>query len=308
MKKAFYKVLDFIKKIVGKVFALIFPESTPAPEGEPYCTLEGMWRKVFYYSGMILAGLVGYFIIHYVCMDILEMTPVTIELENSENMTFKFFESGTYSLSKLEWVIFLITFLSIALTPIIRFFPFAALFIDTLYCISVGYNTSFMYWGVAQQDMRVAAFTLIISILLCVIPYVMFKNHKIQLPQHFSKIVYILFWTLVMGSSIFRVLSFIPGVSVVARFLYDIYNAPGAGEIFLLIRIVIYFLFLFMCLERLLEFVRNKTPKKFEWTMTFHLMYTITILINYCISFVMTHTDVIMLGIKMMIDKELPIE
>ena len=279
-----------------KIWLLIFPDPDPVGEGEAACSVKGMRKKVIFYAGMILAGIVGYFLIHYLSVYVFKLPSETVEFTTDDSYA-RFFHSGTYTLSSLEAIIYLITFQSVTLTPVIRFIPKGSLIVDILYCVSVGYNTAFMYWGVAQSDSRIAWLTLYISIVLCAVPYLLFKIKKIKLSPVFSKIVYVLFWVLVMGSSIFRILSFIPGIGKIAVFFYKLYNIPGAGEFLLVVRIIIYFLFIFMCLDNVIKFVHRKAPAKYEWIMTFHLMYTITILVNYCMLFVMAHTDAIMNGI-----------
>ncbi len=286
-------MIERIKKFVNRIVLLILPVPEPVPEGEKCCTIKGMRRKVVFYGCMILAGIIGYFAIHEISIHVLNMDTITINLREGGEYS-KFYQGGTYSLTAIEWIIFLVTFLSIAVTPVIRFIPWGTVFIDTLYCVSVGYNTAFMYWGVAQSNMHVALITLYLSLSLCLIPYLLFKFHIIKLPPFFSKIVYVLFWVLVMGGSIFRILCFIPGVNYVAVFFYDLYNLPGAGEVLLIFRIIIYFLFIFLSLDNLIKFVKRRASVKYEWTMTFHLIYTITILVNYCLLFVLAHVDELM--------------
>lgn len=293
MKQRIVNVINKIKKLVNTIIGWVFPDPDPVPEGEACCTYRGMWKKVLFYTGMIVAGLIGYFVIHNVTVNWLEMPIITVNL-TTNNEYAKFFQNGTYDLSVIEWIIFLVTFLSITITPVLRFIPKGTVFIDTLYCISVGYNTSFMYWSVAQDNPNVASTTFYVSAVLCLIPYVLFKFFRIKLPAAFNKIVYVLFWVLVMGSTICRILMFIPGISYVAVFFYNLYNLPGAGEFLLFVRIVIYFLFIFICLNNVIDYVRRRAPVKYEWTITFHLVYTITILINYCLLFVMAHLDTIM--------------
>ena len=183
------------------------------------------------------------------------------------------------------------------MTPIIRYLPVGSNIISTIYFVSVGYNTSFTYWGVLQKDIRIAVLALVISLSLCAIPYILFRYKRITLPKHFSDIAYALYWIIVMGGTICGILSFIPGIGKIAQFFYQIYSAPGAGKFLLVGRIVIYCLFLFICLERLLNFTNKKAPVKYEWIVTFHLMYTVTIMCNWIITFVMINEEDIMKGL-----------
>ena len=59
-------------------------------------------------------------------------------------------------MTAIEWVVFIITTISIAVTPIIRYLPFGSNYIATVYFVSVGYNTAFAYWGIFQKDIRIA--------------------------------------------------------------------------------------------------------------------------------------------------------
>lgn len=296
VRSLYKKVYNFIKKIVDWALETFFPNPAPAPEGEPYCTSKGMWRKVWFYSGMILAGLIGYFVLRFLLMDVFHFDLITFDLDRGDTFS-KFFQSGTYSMTWLEWVIFLITSISITVTPIIRYLPFGSNYIATVYFISVGYNTSFAYWGIVQKDIRIAFLVLFASLTLCMIPYLLFKYKKIKLPKYFSNIVYVLYWVLVMGGTVFGILSVIPGIGEIAEFFYSLYTLPGAGPFLLFARVVIYFLFIFLCLERLVSFLREKAPVKNEWIVTFHLMYTVTILINCVITYVLLESDDIINGL-----------
>lgn len=292
------KIYKFIERIVNWGMNLVFPEPTPVPEGEPYCTGKGMAKKALYYGIMIVAGLLGYLVLHYLLVYVLDLPTVTIDLESRKEYA-TFFENGTYSLTAIEWMIFFITFLSVSLTPILRYLPWGAVyFFDGLYCVSVGYNTAFMYLEVAKEDMRTAVLTLIISGVLCTIPYLFFRIKKVKLPKAFTNTVYALYWIIVMGAAILRVLCFIPVLGDVASFFLNLYNLPGAGEFLLFGRVIIYFLFMFLWLERMLDFVTIKAPKKYEWTMTFHLVYSATIMINYCFIFIAANTDEVVKVLK----------
>ena len=295
-KTALGNVYKWIKKVIKKAMDIFMPDPQPAAEGEAYCTTDGMWRKTFFHGGMIFVGLLGYFIVHYIFVSVLRLGTVTIELAGGGEFS-TFSASGSYSLSWVEWLIYLITSLSISLTPAIRYIPFGQRFIDTLYCISVGYNTSFAYWSAAQKDIRIAIVTLLISLVLCAIPYILFKYKHLVLPPVFAKIVYAAFWVLIMGGTIFGTLSSFPGIGPIADFFYRLYNLPGAGEFLLVTRIIIYFLFIFLCLDKILSYTNNKVPKEFEWVASFNLIYTITLLINWCLTYVIMHIEEIVDGI-----------
>ncbi len=295
IKRAYNSVYKFIKRIVDWALDTFFPNPEPAPEGEPYCTTKGMWKKVIFYSVMIVAGIVGYFVLRVLLMVVFRFDTISFDLESGDTFS-KFFQSGTYSMTWVEWIIFLVTNFSIAVTPIIRYLPFGSNYIATVYFVSVGYNTSFAYWGVIQKDIRIAFLVFIISLSLCIIPYLLFRYKRIKLPKHFSNVVYVCYWVVVMGGTVFGILTFIPGIGAVAQFFYQLYNMPGAGEFLLAARIIIYFFFIFLCLERLIDFINKKAPIKHEWIVTFHLMYTVTIMTNWCITYVMINEDDIMNG------------
>ena len=293
------KSAHIIRVIADKIIEIFFPEPHRASDGEAYCTYRGMAKKMALYVIMLVLGHVGYFVLHYIFLDLLGVPTQTLSLSN--DFKTKFFEEGTYTLTYIEWMIFFITTLSVSLTPILRYLPRGAVFFDTLYCISVGYNTSFMYRTIVEKDSRVAIFTVLITVFLCFIPYYLFRYRKIKLPSSFADIVNVLFWIIVMGSGILGVLCAIPVINVVAEWLLSIYNLPVVGEFLLIGRVIIYFLFLFTCMENIIIFTRKKAPIKYEWMMTFHLMYTITIMMNYCIYFVMAHTDDIEVAIKLIL-------
>lgn len=294
--RAFMKIYLFIKKIVDWALDTFFPDAEPAPVGEPYCTIKGMWKKVWFYTLMVIVGLVGYFVLRYILMDVLGFDTITIKLNRGDEYS-KMFQSGVFTMTALEGVIFMVTTLSIAVTPIIRYLPVGSNIISTIYFISVGYNTSFTLWGIVQKDVRIAVLVLVISLSLVAIPYILFKYKRITLPKHFSDFAYALYWIIVMGGTVCSLLSFIPGIGKVAQFFYQIYTAPGASEFLLVGRIIIYCLFIFICLDRLLSFANKKAPVKYEWIVTFHLMYTVTIMCNWIISFVMLNEEDIMNGL-----------
>lgn len=295
IKRAYKSVYNFIKRIVDWALDTFFPNPKPALEGEPYCTTKGMWKKVLFYTVMIVAGIAGYFVLRFLLMNVFHFDTITFDLERGDTYS-KFFQSGVYNMTAIEWVVFIITTISIAVTPIIRYLPFGSNYIATVYFVSVGYNTAFAYWGIFQKDIRIAFLVFIISLSLCAIPYILFKYKRIKLPKHFSDVVYVCYWVLVMGGTIFGFLSFIPGIGAIAEFFYELYKLPGAGEFLLVARIIIYFFFIFLCLERLLDFINKKAPKKNEWIVSFHLMYTVTIMINWCITYVLLNANDIMSG------------
>lgn len=294
--RTFMKIYLFIKKIVDWALDTFFPDAEPAPVGEPYCTIKGMWRKVWFYTLMVVVGLVGYFVLRYILMDVLKFETITFDLNRGDAFS-RIFQSGKFSMTPVEWIIFMVTNVSIAVTPIIRYLPVGSNIISTVYFVSVGYNTSFTYWGVIQKDSRIAILVLVISLALCAIPYILFKYFKINLPKHFSDFAYALYWIIVMGGTVCGILSFIPGIGKLAQFFYQIYSSPGAGEFLLVGRIIIYCLFIFICLDRLLDFAKKKAPIKHEWIVTFHLMYTVTIMCNWIITFVMINEEDIMNGL-----------
>ena len=70
IKRAYKSVYNFIKRIVDWALDTFFPNPKPALEGEPYCTTKGMWKKVLFYTVMIVAGIVGYFLLRFLLINV----------------------------------------------------------------------------------------------------------------------------------------------------------------------------------------------------------------------------------------------
>ncbi|MBQ3265592.1 MAG: Bax inhibitor-1/YccA family protein [Ruminococcus sp.] len=141
-----------------------------------------------------------------------------------------------------------------------------------LYCVTQGYIISFLIFKVLKGYEYLGALALAITMLIILVMAILYSTGVIKVTKKFKMVMLTLFVTVIAGSLLTLVASFIPFTREIAL---AVTNNFAISIISSVIFIIIAALFLICDFDTIDHVVNDKLPKKYEWQAAFGLAFTV---------------------------------
>lgn len=234
-------------------------EKAKPGEGATYA---GITIKTIFFLLMTVVGIAGYYLAHLYYFSTLEQ------------LNFMSSEGGivvSYTVNEL-------IFVAIALLITIVF-PFLAVFLKktipvtgTVYSVAQGFLLGWTIHRCLQGFEHLALEALIITLIIVTVMAILYSTRIVRVTGKFRVVITTLFATIILSSIIGFILYFIPATS---GFITAFFGNPLFSIGFSVLGIITATLFLLTDFDTIEKTVENNLPKKYEWSASFGLAFTV---------------------------------
>lgn len=227
----------------------------------------GVIAKTLFFLVITLVGVSACFIIHQIQMN-----------SGAPMFTSDMGEKGVFLIqcTAREGLILLVATVATALLAIINVFARRIVAVTgTLYCLAEGYLLAFITGSLAPSYKWMGIVALLMTIVLVASLLFLYSRGAIAVSPKSRKVISATFITIIIGSVLLVLMSFIPGLNAIAAAVSTIMANPVVGIIFGIAFVVIACMFLVTDFDTVKQLVDYGMPKQYEWECAYGIAYTV---------------------------------
>lgn len=235
-------------------------------------TYSGIMRKTVYFLLVCFGGMAVYFLLHGLLLSGAAAYGGTIVIDNIEGM------EGIFSIETCltEIIAFAAAGIIVLIAPLFAwFFKSAISVVGTLYALCEGYFAGVITSGLSAQYKWIPLVAFVLTAMVVCSMLFIYVKRIVKVTGKFKKTILTLFISVIAGSILLVLLSFIPVLRPIISGMLTFMNSPVISIVLSVVFIVIAALFLLFDFDAIESCVENKMPKKLEWLAAFGLVYTI---------------------------------
>lgn len=237
-----------------------FSKDTERAKAGAGATYGGITVKTLYFLLMTVVGVVGYYLTQKLYFDKLEQIVIVKD-------------EYTISFTSTELIfVGAALILSIVTAIIAAIFRKTTPVSGTIYTLAEGFTLGWIISRTLNGLEHIALEALIITIILVSVMAILYSTRVIKVTQKFRTVLTTLFITVIFTTIAGIILAFIPATSgLVAEF----YDNPILSIVFTVIGIIVATMFLLTDFDTIEKTVKNRMPKRYEWSAAFGLAFTV---------------------------------
>lgn len=230
-------------------------------------TYTGIAKKTGFFLLATIIGVVVYFMMHNYLLNV-----------GSADSIIQFTDGMYYDVEMHVYEVFIL--LGVLLATFIL--PFIAIFIvrtipvvGTIYAVAEGYVIGCIANWLSDQYKFAGELAIVITITIVAAMLFLYAKRIIRVTEKFRSVLTTVVLTIVLGSLLLFIFSFIPGLKEISKSFGFIMANPLVSIAGSIVFIVIAAMFLLSDFDMMEQCVENKMPKKYEWVAAFGFVYTV---------------------------------
>lgn len=227
-------------------------------------TYVGVVTKTIYFMILTAVGIALY----YILQPVLTGSGATLVNVNSDVFQISLSMQATFVLGGAAILTLVMAIVSAFVQSIV---PATG----TIYVLSEGYLLAFVSDALRPEYRWMSITALLLTVVLVFTLLLLYCSKRIKVSHKFRMIISAVFLTLLIGSALTFVISFIPGLHGLSEAVSTIMANPAISIGLSVFFVIVACLFLISDFDAVHELVENRMDKKYEWSCAFGIAYTV---------------------------------